>query len=152
MPQWDKTKKQKDGTLKTIHARLDVRVLGPGGAVTYLDVRVFHPCNEKGKIPYRCRPEAQEREKHNRYPTQGPHGERLHPFHLTPLVFNDLGGLSKEGWKGIQRFVNSAPKTRKQRSAISAGAIVQAAALRVVRLTALLKRESLTGLSREKDG
>ena len=148
VPQWDQTKKQKDGTHKTIHARLDVRVLGPSGAVTYLDVRVFHPCSEKGKITNRNRPEAQEREKHNRYPTQGPLGERLHPFQLTPLVFNDLGGLSKEGWKGIQRFVNGAPKARKQRSNISAGAIAQAAALRVVRLTALLKRESLTGLSR----
>ena len=64
MPQWDQTKKQKDGTHKTIHARLDVRVLGPSGAVTYLDVRVFHPCSEKGKITNRNRPEAQEREKH----------------------------------------------------------------------------------------
>ena len=146
-PRWDRDKVQKDGQVETLHARLDLRVHEPlSGQVTYLDVRVFHPVSSKGKISDWCRPEKHELQKHKRYPTQGPNGERLHPFRFSPLVFNDLGGLSREGWKRLQSLVAVAP--RRKHSEASAGSIVQAAALRVVRLTALLKRESLTGVGR----
>ena len=89
------------------------------------------------------RPEHHEREKHRRYPSQGPHGERLHPFTFSPIVFHALGRIGRESYTAIQRLAKSAPPTK--RGEISPGEIVQAAALKVVRMSALLKREALHG-------
>ena len=145
VPQWGRVKFVK-GREVSESARLDIRVLEPKGSVWFLDLRVFHPCGERGQFTDRSKPEHHERQKHLRYPTQGEHGQRLHSFGFAPVVFSDLGGLASEGWARLQSLVKCAPK--KALVGLSAGEIVRSAALRVVRQTALLKRESLTGIGR----
>ena len=53
----------------------------------------------------------------------------------------NLGGIGRESYKAIQRLAKSAAPSK--RGEISPGEIVQAAALKVVRMAALLKREAL---------
>ena len=105
---------------------------------------MFYPCSAKGKITSKHRPEWHERVKHTRYPTQGENGQRLHPFSFAPIVFSALGGISNESYKALQRISKSGPLSK--RGLVSCGEIVQAAALKVVRMSALLKREAWLGL------
>ena len=124
-------------------ARLDIRVLDRHGKLEFLDLRVYHPCSAKGKCTAAHRPEHHERGKNRRYPTQGENGQRLHPFTFSPIVFSSLGGISSGSYKTLQRLVKSGPLSK--RGEISPGDIVQAAAVKVVRMSALLKREAWLG-------
>ena len=151
VPEWDrpkvkpKSKRRGDETGQEVeHARLDLRVLGRSGKVEFLDVRVFYPCSAKGKCTDYHRPEHHERDKHLRYPTQGASGQRLHPFSFSPIVFNALGGKGTMSYKALQRLAKSGPAVK--RGEVLPGDIVQAAAVKVVRMSSLLKREAQLGL------
>ena len=153
VPEWDrpkvkpKSQRRGDETGQEVeHARLDLRVLGRSGKVEFLDVRVFYPCSAKSKCTDYHRPEHHERDKHLRYPTQGANGQRLHPFSFSPIVFNALGGIGTESYKAVQRLAKSGPAVK--RGEVLPGDIVQAAAVKVVRMSALLKREAWLGLGR----
>ena len=154
VPEWDRAKvpskapskrrrRGEETAAEVEHARLDLRVLTGSGKVEFLDVRVFHPCSAKGVMTSKHRPEYHEWVKHTRYPTQGENGQRLHPFTFSPIVFSALGGLSSESYKALQRLAKSGPVVK--RGEVSAGDIVQAAALKVVRMSSLLKREAWLG-------